>query len=177
MSDERWEMIDQLQSTGAAFVELVERLDDEQWNRVPRDGGWSPAAVAEHITIVEVSTGKLIARKLFTEPAGEEMLAAAARNQARLLSRVRTRDFRIEAPDFVTPTGRWPDRADLLATFQTNREMVIVHLSDPTRELRRFVAPHPVLGPLDGCQWGSFLALHLQRHMEQIEEVLATPAA
>ena len=39
--------------------------------------------------------------------------------------------------------------------------MIIVQLSDPTRELRRFVAPHPVIGPLDGWQWGRFLALHL----------------
>jgi hypothetical protein len=54
--------------------------------------------------------------------------------------------------------------------------MVIVQLSDPTRDLRRFAAPHPLLGPIDACQWGRFLALHVQRHLEQLDEALRLSA-
>jgi hypothetical protein len=173
MTDERWDMIELLRDSGAAFADRVAGLDETQWLASPSPGEWSPAAIAEHVTLVEVSTGKLIARKLFAEPASDADLASARQKEARLLARAASREDKLTAPDFVSPTGRWPDRSDLLATFQTHREMVVVQLSDPTRDLRRFAAPHPLLGPLDGWQWGMFLGLHLKRHLDQLEETLA----
>jgi len=177
MTDQRWEMIELLRDTGAAFADRVEALEEEQWLAAPAPGEWSPAAIAEHVTLVEVGTGKLIARKLFAEPATETDLASARQKEASLLARAASREDKLVAPDFVTPTGRWPDRSELLATFQTHREMVIVQLSDPTRDLRRFAAPHPLLGPLDAWQWGMFLGLHLKRHLNQLEEGLTRQPA
>jgi hypothetical protein len=177
MTDRQWEMIELLRDTGAAFADRVESLDEAQWSAAPAPGRWSPAAIAEHVTLVEVSTGKLIARKLFAEPASEADLASARQKEASLLARAARREDRLVAPDFVSPTGRWPDRSELLSTFLTHREMVVVQLSDPTRDLRRFAAPHPLLGPLDAWQWGMFLGLHLQRHLDQLEEALGRQPA
>ena len=41
--------------------------------------------------------------------------------------------------------------------------------------LRDFCAPHVTLGVLDGYQWILFLAVHLERHVEQIQEIKVTP--
>jgi hypothetical protein len=171
MTDQRWEVIELLEATRDAFASRIDDIDDQLWHLVPVTGGWSLAQVAEHVTLVEVSTGKLIARKLFVEPAPEDVLAETRGKEAKLLARVPDRATRLDAPDFVSPKGRWPARPELAAAFLTSREMVIVQLSDPTRDLRRYAAPHPLLGPLDGYQWGMFLSLHLRRHLAQMEEI------
>ena len=62
--------------------------------------------------------------------------------------------------------------------FRTAREVTVMNLSDPSRDLRRFIAPHPVAGPLDARQWGLFLGLHIRRHLQQLDEILrALPSA
>jgi hypothetical protein len=172
MTDERWEMVDRLRTTGAAFVGRVAEIGEGDWATVPPGGGWSLAHVAEHVTLVEVSTGKLISRKLFTETASDELLAATAGKERGLIVRLPDRTNRIVAPDFVTPTGRWGNRDELLRAFEVARESNIVQLCDPTRDLRRYAAPHPIIGPLDAYQWGLFLSLHLQRHLDQMDEIL-----
>jgi hypothetical protein len=172
MPDERWEMIELLRSTRDAFERQTEVAEESLWEVVPPRGGWSLAQVAEHVTLVEVSTGKLIARKLFTEPAPEEMLAQTRGKEEALAARLPNRGDRLEAPDFVSPKGRWPNRAEMVSAFLSSREMVIAQLCDPTRALRRFAAPHPLIGPLDAHQWGIFLSLHCRRHLAQMEDIL-----
>lgn len=171
MSDERWESVDRLRTTGAAFVQRVEGIAEQAWGTVPPGGGWSLAQVAEHVVLVEVSTGKLISRKLFTEPAPPEVLAATAGKDRALVAGLPDRTNRIEAPDFVTPSGKWGTRDELLRAFEVARESNIVQLCDPTRDLRRYAAAHPVIGPLDAHQWGLFLSLHLSRHLDQMDEI------
>jgi hypothetical protein len=172
MTDQRWEAIELLEATRDEFAARVDDIHERLWDLVPMTGGWSLAQVAEHVTLVEVSTGKLIARKLFLEPAPEDVLAETRGKEAKLLARVLDRGTRLDAPEFVAPKGRWPTRAELASAFLTSREMVIVQLSDPTRDLRRYAAPHPLIGALDGYQWGMFLGLHLRRHLVQMEEIL-----
>jgi hypothetical protein len=171
MTDERWEAVDQLRTTGAAFVQRVEGISDQAWETVPPGGGWSLAQVAEHVALVEVSTGKLISRKLFTEEAPPEVLAATAGKERGLVARLPDRSERRDAPDFVTPSGRWGTRDELLRAFEVARESTIVQLCDPTRDLRRYAAQHPIIGPLDAYQWGLFLSLHLSRHLDQMDEI------
>jgi hypothetical protein len=172
MSDERWEMIELLRSTRDAFERQTEQIDEALWEVVPPRGGWSLAQVAEHVTLVEVSTGKLIARKLFAEPAPEEMLAQTRGKEEALATRLPDRGDRLEAPDFVSPKGKFPTRPELVSAFLSSRDMVIAHMCDATRELRRFAAPHPLIGPLDAYQWGIFLSLHCRRHLAQMEDIL-----
>jgi hypothetical protein len=171
-ADERWETVDLLQRTSEEFETAVAAIDEAHWTTVPRSGGWSPAQVIEHLTVVEVSTGKLIAKRLFTEPAPPELIAETTGKDEVLRERLTDRGRKISAPDFVMPVGRWTTREEMATAFRTARELTVMNLSDPSRDLRRFIAPHPVAGPLDARQWGVFLSLHLRRHLDQLEEVL-----
>ncbi len=168
----RVETLTLLEQTATRFSDLVQDLSAEEWDALPGENEWSLSQTSEHITLVEVGSGKLIARKLFLEPATDAALAEAngkdALLRATLLDRVR---FRREAPDFVKPVGTWKSRDELLSAFWQWRGSTIAMLSDPARDPSRYVAQHPVFGPVDGRCWGLFLALHLQRHLEQMRVI------
>ena len=167
----RAETLSLLESSAARFSELVQSLSAAEWDAQPIGDAWSIAQICEHIGLVEVGSGKLIARKLFETPASEEMLLEA-RDKDRIIKKMmrdRAGTAR-KAPDFVTPTGKWRTREELLSDFWQWRGSTIAMLSDPAREPRHFAAKHPVWGMLDGTGWGLFLATHLERHLEQIAE-------
>lgn len=172
MTDARWETVDLLQTTAEEFETAARAIPEARWNLSPGAGGWSPAEVIEHLTLVEVSTGRLITKRLFAEPAPENLLAETAGKDEVLRQRLLDRELKVEAPDFVLPSRRWASREEMLDAFRTAREVTVMNLSDPSRDLRRFIAPHPVAGPLDARQWGLFLGLHLRRHLQQLDEIL-----
>jgi len=172
MTDIRWEMVDLLQTTAEEFDAAVRAIPDTKWNLSPGTGGWSPAEVIEHLVLVEVSTGKLITKKLFAEPAPEALLAETRGKDDVLRQRLEDRGRKVTAPDFVAPVRRWGAKEEMLEAFRTAREVTVMNLSDPSRDLQRFIAPHPVAGPLDARQWGLFLGLHLRRHLAQLDDIL-----
>jgi len=168
----RVETLLRLEQSAARFSDLVQSLSDAEWQAPPEGAGWSVAQTCEHLGLVEVGSGKLIARKLFQEPASPELLAEAAGKDAVLRRMLTDRvGRRAEAPDFVRPVGTWTSRDELLSAFWQWRGSTIAMLSDPARDPSRYVARHPVWGMIDGRAWGLFLALHVDRHLEQIEEL------
>jgi hypothetical protein len=167
----RAETLSLLESSAARFSDLVQSLSPAEWEAQPLGEEWSIAQVCEHVGLVEVGSGKLIARKMFEAPATAEMLAEA-RDKTRLIKKMmpdRAGTAR-KAPDFVTPTGKWRTRDELLSDFWQWRGSTIAILSDPARDPSKYAATHPVWGMLDATAWGLFLSLHLERHLEQIAE-------
>ena len=167
----RAETLALLESSAARFSDLVQSLSPEEWQALPTGEAWSIAQICEHVGLVEIGSGKLIARKIFETPATDEMLAEA-RDKERLIKKMmpdRAGTAR-KAPDFVTPTGKWGTRDELLSDFWQWRGSTIAMLSDPARDPSLYAARHPVWGMLDARCWGLFLALHLQRHLDQITE-------
>lgn len=167
----RAEVLAHLESSAARFSDMVQSLSVEEWQSLPTGEEWSVAQICEHIGMVEVGSGKLIARKMFVTPATADMLAEARGKEralrAMLPDRARTKR---KAPDFVTPVGTWKTRDELLSAFWQWRGSTIAMLSDPARDPGLYAAIHPVFGMLDARGWGLFLALHLERHLEQIAE-------
>lgn len=173
MTDGRQVMLELLRDTGEEFAAAAAAIPGTAWEQRPSHGGWTPSDVVEHLTLVEVSTGKLVARKLFAEEAPEPLRAATAGKDDLILSRVADRGIRVEAPDFVRPSRRWSDATEMVTAFRTARATIVAALGDPARDLSRYVALHPILGPFDARQWGLFLAMHVRRHLLQLEEILS----
>jgi len=168
----RVETLALLEQSAARFSDLVQALSADEWQAQPTADAWSLAQHCEHIGLVEVGSGKLVARKLFLEPATPELLAEASGKNAILRSMLPDRiGRRMKAPDFVAPVGTWKTRDELLSAFWQWRGSTIAMLSDPARDPSRYVAKHPVWGMLDGTNWGLFLALHLERHLSHMHEM------
>jgi len=73
----RVETLALLEQSAARFSDLVQALTEAEWAATPAGEDWSLAQISEHITLVEVGSGKLIARKLYLQPATSELLAEA----------------------------------------------------------------------------------------------------
>ena len=152
----RVETLALLEQSAAHFSDLVQSLSEDEWQAQPTTDAWSLAQICEHIGLVEVGSGKLIARKLFLEPATPEMLAEANGKEALLRTMLPDRvGRRAKAPDFVNPVGTWKTRDELLSAFWQWRGSTIAMLSDPARDPSLYVANHPVWGMLDGQELGT----------------------
>ena len=57
---------------------------------------------------------------------------------------------------------------------QVARDRVIAaYTAASGRALAEVTAPHPILGLLNGYQWGMFIAQHQRRHLVQVRALLA----
>lgn len=59
----------------------------------------------------------------------------------------------------------------MAAELRASHERLWRWVRETPEDLHRFVAPHPILGPLDGILWIRFLAVHTKRHSKQAEEI------
>lgn len=148
--------------------QAVAGLSAEQRSFRPAAGRWSVADCVEHLTVVENFTLKRIQNALEQPPA--DHLDTNGKDQV-ILDNVPGRARRVQAPEVVIPTGRWPDWNELLRQFEVTRQRTIDFARETQVDLRSRAFPHPFLGPLDCYQWLLFLAMHCERHVRQMEEV------
>lgn len=164
-----------LRNSAAVFTASFRDLPSSRFHFPPANGKWTIAQTAEHVVLAEVGSGKLLRGRLSREPAPPDVLAATEGADARIDARLRVRDRVHPAPDFVMPTGRWQDPGEMAQAFAEGRQATIDFLQSTPLDLTRHAAPHPALGPLTGLQWAYFLVRHCLRHVDQIEEVKASP--
>ena len=76
MSD-RDQLVDLLETSATSFTASFRRVSAGQFVFRPAPDKWSIAEVAEHVTLAEVGSGKLIRGRMTREPAAPELLAQA----------------------------------------------------------------------------------------------------
>jgi hypothetical protein len=84
------------------------------------------------------------------------------------------RATRLQAPEVLVPTGRWPGE-QLLQEFEAARRQTREFVASTQADLRRHFFKHPVFGELDSYQWLLLIVAHCDRHRAQSEEVIASP--
>ena len=154
--------------------QLVESLPDEKATALPDDEKWSVAEIVEHIAIVDESTAKICA-KLLTKArdAGQTSDGAVVITESFLQKGSEIAGMKVEAPEFVRPTGT-KSIAESLARLDQTAERV-----EQLRELFASVNgtelkfPHPFFGEISAQEWLALKGGHEMRHIKQIEKVLA----
>lgn len=167
-----------LRSATDRLQAAIAAIPDDRWNVAPDADSWSPAEVVEHLAVVEASSLRLLTTRFAagTDPrppaswAPERQREEISDRDAAIVTRLGDMTERRKAPDMVVPTGRYPTRAEALGAFLEAREQTIAFAAAADEaELRKRMAPHPAVGPLDGIQWLLFLAFHGDRHAMQLE--------
>ena len=83
------------------------------------------------------------------------------------------RSARYKAPEIIRPVGNLTP-AEAFQQFRDRCEPLLEMLTSGA-DLRRNVAPHPLVGPMDAYQWILCVAAHNERHFNQILELKADP--
>jgi uncharacterized damage-inducible protein DinB len=176
---ERQFAVEQLASSEARLLELVSGLTDEQWNFREAPERWSIADNIEHLVVFEGFIRSAIAKTL--EGAAEpEKKAEVGAKEPFVLGIANGRSNKLVAREAVRPTGRWPDRNELVSELQKTRAVTVAFVEQTEAKLRDHFFPHISLGDLDCYQWLVVLGQHSTRHTFQIEEIkadLAFPAS
>jgi hypothetical protein len=171
---ERDAALQQFQTTRDNFLKSIAGLSQKQWTFKSAPDRWSVAEVAEHITVSESAMFGIV-QKLMSSPAAPEKRDQVKGKDELILTRVPDRSHKAQAPEFLKPTGRWPNEAELVKAFETARASNMEFVRTTTDDLRDHFFDHPALGTLDGYQWLLLISAHSARHTAQIEEVKADP--
>ncbi len=171
---ERDRAMSYLHATRKQFLDVVTPLSAAQWSHKPAGDGWSIAEVAEHLAVTEIGMLATIEKNL-REPATPENKAETSGKDDIIMTRVPDRSRKVQAPEAVTPNGRWPSRDALVTEFKTRRDATIAFIEKTPADLRGHMFAHPFLNLLDCYQWVLFLAAHSDRHIQQMQEVMASP--
>jgi hypothetical protein len=159
---------------------LRKRLDDvtsvEESVR-PAPGSWSVAEITEHLSIIEERLSKMFPVLLMKAEAGGLQRRPDQPFQPVTVAAMveRSKREKYTAPETVRPSGSVP-LADSLARLERSRESI--KALSPRLEaldLTNVTYPHPVFGPLSPYQWLIFLSAHEDRHLRQIESIMASP--
>lgn len=168
-------MLSVLRSNTERFRALADGLTQEQWERAPAPGKWSPAEVAEHLVLSEQAMPRL-ARLALEEPeVGQDPVQVAERDTEIVESmRDDTRPQTTTAA--LTPKRQHASGPDAARAFLDARARTEAYVQQTTDPLRSHQFPHPAYGPLDGYQWLLMAAHHAERHVRQIERAAGVRA-
>ena len=158
-------------------IELVGRgLSDAQLGFKPMSGGWSINEVLEHLVIVEAPLVRLITTltdKAESATGPNPPMHTFEVSLEPHLERSRTEKY--VTRENYNPKNIQNALASLSALRQVQSELLKLRprleTVDPT--LVRF--PHWIFGPLDLAQWLAFVGIHDERHLQQINAIVASP--
>jgi len=167
-------VLDLLRQSRERFLGALEGLSPEQKTFQAAEDQWSIADCAEHVGIAENLVYQRIQLALQEPPATERQAEVQGKTEF-LLQFVPDRGTRVKGPERVMPRREWKDFSDLIATFEAARNRTIDFASQTAADLHNHFYPHPIFKELDCYQWLLFNALHAERHVLQMEEVMAAP--
>ena len=173
-SRERQLVLDQLASSEARLLELVEGLTPEQWSFHETSERWSIAEIIEHVILFENFVTRAIAESMEGPPEPEKRPMAAAKDPL-VHGLANSRSTKFNAREAVRPAGKWPDTTELIKELRTIRARTIAFAGEIKADLSNHFFPHIAFGDLDCYQWLVVLGQHADRHALQIKEIKCHP--
>jgi uncharacterized damage-inducible protein DinB len=148
----------------------VKDVSDEKAQEKPSATSWNILECLEHIFLVDVGVSKTL-----TVPAPEKI----ENNKTELFSSEKLNhilvnkrnDFKVPAPDFVSPKGKFASVAEATRSIEIIIEKIILHLNTNDISKETHTVTHPRLGEMTKTDWIHFLIAHTSRHVLQIKEI------
>lgn len=166
--------LDRLDAELLKLLKELESYEDEQLNKSPAEGGWSPLQVLQHLKQAEELSMRYLQKKLSYNP---ELKGAGLLSGLRswLLKTYLRAPFKFKAPKNVDTTDMPRD----LSLKNITKEWMAIR-----RELREFLASlpddiyskevyrHPFAGRLTLAGMVDFFEEHFRRHQRQVQRAL-----
>jgi uncharacterized damage-inducible protein DinB len=151
------------------LLAAVQRVPEPDRDRRPAEMRWSIAEVLEHLATVERGIAALIAKRGRFQPRPDEPVAVPLDDER--IARLRNRGERMEAPNYVTPSGTVVAAEALRALVEGRKALHQALLDANPASLEKCTSTHPVLGTLSLRDWARFVAHHEARHTSQVLEI------
>jgi uncharacterized damage-inducible protein DinB len=163
-NDERDEVLGILRRSCTRLLSAVDAVAPELSEQSAAEGRWSVLQCLEHV--VNSEEGMLRLWQKMSQPGSEERTKdELIRSVAPDRSRPR------QAPERVVPQGRIKSVAEARERFVKARAATLAAVEEmPPEDLRGKVVPHPLAESVDGYQLFHIMALHSERHAQQIDE-------
>lgn len=136
----------------------------------PSADSWSILECLEHIFLVDVGVSKTLTVGPNQEISNDKTELIGADKLHHILVNKR-KEFKVPAPDFVSPTGRFKSLAEATQSLQIILDKIQAHLKEQDITKETQTVKHPRLGEMTKTDWIHFLIAHTNRHIEQMEEV------
>lgn len=163
----------ELDGSRERLLRTVRGLSREQLEYSTAPERWSVAECLEHVILVEKLMFEALENRMQQAPGPSEHGDWEGQDEALTKQMTAGRKKPKESPELFRPTGRWPVEK-LLREFEAIRGRTREFSATSSADLRSCFLVHPVLGRLDGYQWLLIVARHCERHLLQIEEVIAS---
>lgn len=171
------EIFDGLDETRGRLNARLAGLTSEQENFRPASGGWSIAEIVEHVAILE---SRLLG--LMTVMVGKVEKAGLPRTEDSHFNPVsldqiieRSLKEKYNAPEVAQPQGNIPLNDSLERLRQSRASLRALQPRFEATDLSGAHYPHPAFGPLDLYQWLVMIGVHEDRHLRQLEALMASP--
>jgi hypothetical protein len=169
-AEEYQRLVEFLNKSRSDLHQAVEGLDEKVCSEKLNSEAWSITGIVEHLSILERKILRMLQTKLAQAELAPELDADSERRDELVSRRTESRLKKLDAPDAVRPTGRYPNVREALNVFDAARQTTIDYAKSEPPFLRGRYLPHMAGGLLDGYQWLLLLAAHTERHIRQIEE-------
>lgn len=150
------------------FASAAARVPAERWSTEPEPGKWSPAQIAEHLSLTY--------EHLLAELRGGPPMRLKGTRFFRLVVRLKVlpaflREGRVprgvRAPREVRPVEAPGDRADGIHRFRSLAETFDAEIT-ARRAAGRCRVTHPYFGRLNADQSIRFVEVHIRHHTKQL---------
>lgn len=170
--DERKMAIKHLTETRDHMAKVLDGLTEEQLNFRPEEEAWSIAECAEHLAISENAFGGLIQKTVAAGP-NPALKDSLKFEDDQLMGMIVDRSNRVKTSEPFEPSGKFGSHEATVKAFIDKRNEHIAYIGSTEDDLRnRFNSDLP-FGTIDGLQLIIFTAGHTERHVKQMEEVMA----
>jgi hypothetical protein len=156
------ELFSSLDDTTSEFLRSVSLFEENEINKIPFDGSWTGAQVAEHVTRSNIGITKELQKK--GRPCEREPDAGVQELKSVFLNFT----SKLKSPEFILPTKDSYDK-----------EIVITDLKKSINELKEIsenedlfrIINHPVFGEVTKLELIHFVVYHTQRHIHQLKNI------
>lgn len=169
------EIFEALDTTRARLSDRLGKIEGAEETKRAAPDSWSVAETVEHLAIFEEGMSKLFNIILTKAEAGGMRRAEGQPFRPVSLEQVaeRSRQEKYTAPEIVRPRGE-TSVSESLARLRRSRDSInALRPRIEELDLASMTYPHPAFGPLDFYQWLVMIGLHEDRHLRQIETILA----
>ena len=147
------------------ILQMVQGLTDEEFNRQPANGGWSPKQILEHLSLMETLIASNVAKELKNNDSPKAMKKPISISTNRII--------KVEAPERTVPSDTFKTLCEMKQELHNSRLFLLdVYDSSNKEALMSKSFKHPIFGQIPLCQWFPFVGLHEKRHLKQLKDTI-----